>query len=288
MTDTTPALSLFSRLEPLLASVGKPIQYVGGEHNSVVKDWDAVDVRWCLSYPDAYEVGQPNQGLAILYEILNERDWMVAERTFSVWPDLAAKMREHGLPQFTLENHLPVKAFDMLGVSFSTELGYTNLLEALDLAGIPLHSVDRGEDDPIVIAGGHAAFNPEPIADFIDAAVLGDGEEAALIVSELVRSWKAAGSLAASANNWRATRSMRAASCGASSTSAPGCLAALPLPPPPPFLLPPPAAAAAASSTTRRTVPVTSCAGRSSAALRTGASTTEGRSDTTARPSSRR
>jgi len=185
--------SLYPRLEPLLAQVTKPVQYTGGEVNSFSKDFAAAEVRWALMYPDAYEVGQPNQGLAILYEILNERDWMVAERTFSVWPDLAVKMREHGLPQFTLENHLPVKAFDLLGVSFSTELGYTNLLEALDLAGIPLHSVDRGEDDPIVIAGGHAAFNPEPVADFIDAAVLGDGEEAALIVSELVRSWKAAG-----------------------------------------------------------------------------------------------
>jgi len=185
--------SLYPRLEPLLAQVTKPVQYTGGEVNSFSKDFAAAEVRWALMYPDAYEVGQPNQGLAILYEILNERDWMVAERTFSVWPDLAAKMREHGLPQFTLENHLPVKAFDLLGVSFSTELGYTNLLEALDLAGIALHSVDRGEDDPIVIAGGHAAFNPEPIADFIDAAVLGDGEEAALVVSELVRSWKASG-----------------------------------------------------------------------------------------------
>ncbi len=185
--------SLYPRLEPLLAQVTKPVQYTGGEVNSFSKDFAAAEVRWALMYPDAYEVGQPNQGLAILYEILNERDWMVAERTFSVWPDLAAKMREHGLPQFTLENHLPVQAFDLLGVSFSTELGYTNLLEALDLAGIALHSVDRAEDDPIVIAGGHAAFNPEPIADFIDAAVLGDGEEAALIVSELVRSWKASG-----------------------------------------------------------------------------------------------
>lgn len=191
MTDHVT--SLYPRLEPLLAQVNKPVQYTGGEVNSVSKDFAAAEVRWALMYPDAYEVGQPNQGLAILYEILNERDWMLAERTFAIWPDLAAKMRQHGLQQFTLENHLPVRAFDLLGVSFSTELCYTNLLEALDLAGIALHSVDRGEDDPIVIAGGHAAFNPEPIADFIDAAVIGDGEEAALIVSELVRSWKQAG-----------------------------------------------------------------------------------------------
>ena len=103
---------------------------------------------------------------------------MLAERTYAVWPDLEALMREHGVPQFTVDCHRPVGDFDVLGVSFATELGYTNLLTALDLAGIPLHAADRTDDDPIVLAGGHAAFNPEPIADFIDAAVLGDGEEA--------------------------------------------------------------------------------------------------------------
>lgn len=189
MTITTPE-SLFARLEPLLASVSKPIQYVGGEHNSVVKDWDGVDVRWCLMYPDAYEVGQPNQGVAILYEILNETDWILAERTYAVWPDMEEQLRAHGLPQFTLDSHRPVGAFDVLGVSFSTELGYTNLLNAIDLAGLPVHASGRGEDDPLVLAGGHAAFNPEPIADFIDAAVLGDGEEAALMISEQIRDWK--------------------------------------------------------------------------------------------------
>ena len=194
MTTQTVPPSLFARLEPLLARVSKPIQYVGGEVNSVTKDWAAVDVRWCLMYPDAYEVGQPNQGVAILYEILNERDWILAERTYSVWPDLAALLREHGVPQFTLDNHRPVGDFDLFGVSFSTELGYTNLLAALDLAGIPLHAADRDESHPVVVAGGHAAFNPEPIADFIDAAVLGDGEEAVLAISEIVRAWKADGS----------------------------------------------------------------------------------------------
>src|SRR4028119_1511847 len=186
-------MSLFPRLEPLLARVSKPIQYVGGELNSVLKDWDAVDVRWCLSYPDAYEVGQPNQGIAILYEILNERDWILAERTYSVWPDLEALMREHGVPQFTVDAHRPVSAFDLFGVSFSTELGYTNMLTALDLAGIPLDSCDRTIEHPLVIAGGHAAFNPEPIAEFIDAAVLGDGEQAVLSVTSIVRQWKADG-----------------------------------------------------------------------------------------------
>src|SRR5215471_15246752 len=145
------AESVFARLEPLLPLVRKPIQYVGGELNSVVKDWDAAEVRWALMYPDAYEVGIPNQGVQILYEVLNGCDGVL------------------------------------------TELGYTNLLTALDLAGIPLSAADRDERDPIVLAGGHAAFNPEPIADFIDGAVLGDGEQAVLAITELIRDWKRAG-----------------------------------------------------------------------------------------------
>ncbi|MEU9020212.1 TIGR03960 family B12-binding radical SAM protein [Actinomadura sp. NPDC048394] len=189
-----PVESLFPRLEPLLPSVQKPIQYVGGELNSQVKDWDGTDVRWALMYPDAYEVGLPNQGVQILYEILNERDGVLAERTYSVWPDMEAVMREHGIPQFTVDAHRPVAAFDVFGVSFSTELGYTNLLTALDLAGIPLDAADRTDEHPIVVAGGHAAFNPEPIADFVDAAVLGDGEEIALAITEVVREWKGEGS----------------------------------------------------------------------------------------------
>ncbi|MFF2612082.1 TIGR03960 family B12-binding radical SAM protein [Kitasatospora sp. NPDC058046] len=185
--------SVFPRLEALLPHVQKPIQYVGGELNSTVKDWDACDVRWALMYPDAYEVGLPNQGVMILYEVLNEREGVLAERTYSVWPDLEALMREHHVPQFTVDAHRPVKAFDVFGLSFSTELGYTNMLTALDLAGIPLEAKDRTIDDPIVLAGGHAAFNPEPIADFIDCAVVGDGEQAVLDITEIIRGWKAEG-----------------------------------------------------------------------------------------------
>src|SRR5919206_711783 len=159
--------SVFPQLEALLPHVQKPIQYVGGELNSTVKDWDACDVRWALMYPDAYEVGLPNQGLQILYEVLNEREGVLAERTYSVWPDLEALMREHGVGQFTVDAHRPVAAFDVFGVSFATELGYTNLLTALDLAGIPLDARERTDEHPIVVAGGHAAFNPEPIAEFI-------------------------------------------------------------------------------------------------------------------------
>jgi radical SAM family uncharacterized protein len=186
--------SVFPALEQLLPRVSKPIQYVGGELNATVKPWEDPDggtmVRWCLMYPDAYEVGLPNQGVMILYEVLNEQPLTLAERTYSVWPDLARLMREQGVPQFTVDAHRPVKAFDVLGVSFATELGYTNMLEALDLAGIPLHARDRDETHPIVLAGGHAAFNPEPIADFVDAAVLGDGEQAVLEITEILRRCK--------------------------------------------------------------------------------------------------
>lgn len=191
-THTTPA-SLFDRLEPLLAHVAKPIQYVGGELNAVCKPWDEVDVHWVLMYPDAYEVGQPNQGNAILYEVLNEADRISAERVFSVWPDLEQRMRQASLPLLSLESHRPVGEFDIFGVSLATELGYTNLLNALDLAGIALRSTDRDEADPIVVVGGHCASNPEPIADFIDVAVIGDGERAVLELSAIVASWQAAG-----------------------------------------------------------------------------------------------
>jgi radical SAM family uncharacterized protein len=185
--------SVYPRLEPLLPCVRKPVQYVGGEVNSVVKEWDSADVRWALFYPDAYEVGVPNQGIQILYEVLNERDGVLAERTYSVWPDLEELMRRHGVPQFTVDAHRPVGAFDVLGVSFATEMGYTNLLTALDLAGIPLHAADRDDSHPVVLAGGHAAFNPEPVAPFLDAVVLGDGEEAVLAITDAIASWKRAG-----------------------------------------------------------------------------------------------
>ncbi|MFN0284064.1 MAG: TIGR03960 family B12-binding radical SAM protein [Kineosporiaceae bacterium] len=191
-----PVESLFDRLEPLLPLVSKPIQYVGGELNSQVKDWDVAGdatVRWALMYPDAYEVGLPNQGVMILYEVLNERADALAERTYAVWPDMEKIMRANGVPQFTVDGHRPVRAFDVLGLSFSTELGYTNMLTALDLAGIPLLAADRDESHPVVLAGGHAAFNPEPVADFLDAAVVGDGEQAVLLVTDVVAAWKAEG-----------------------------------------------------------------------------------------------
>lgn len=188
-----PVTSVFDALESLLPHVQKPVQYVGGELNSVIKEWDDVAAHWVLMYPDAYEVGLPNQGVAILYEVLNERADTLCERTYSVWPDLEALMRRDGVPQFTVDAHRPVGAFDVFGLSFATELGYTNMLTAIDLAGIPLHASDRTLEDPFVVAGGHAAFNPEPIAQFIDIAVLGDGEEAAIALTEILVAWKAEG-----------------------------------------------------------------------------------------------
>ena len=187
--------SQFHLIEPLLPRVQKPVQYVGGELNAVVKPWGPDDrtVRWALMYPDAYEVGLPNQGIQILYEVLNDQPDTLAERTYAVWPDLEALMRENGVPQLTVDSHRPVGAFDVLGVSFATELGYTNLLTALDLAGIPLHAADRDDSHPLVIAGGHAAFNPEPVADFVDGAVLGDGEQIVIGITAAIRAWKQAG-----------------------------------------------------------------------------------------------
>lgn len=159
----------------------------------MVKDWDACAVRWVLSYPDAYEIGMSNQGTAILLEILNAEPDVLAERSFAVWPDLAALMREAGIPQFTLDSHRPVASFDVIGVSLATELAYTNLLEFLDLGGIPIRSRDRGPEHPIVVVGGHCAANPEPLADFVDAVVLGDGEEAVLEITAVVRESKTEG-----------------------------------------------------------------------------------------------
>jgi radical SAM family uncharacterized protein len=190
MTDVSQGQSLWPLLEPLLPQVNKPIQYVGGELNSTVKEWDSCDVRWALMYPDAYEVGLPNQGVMILYEVLNEQTGVLAERSYAIWPDLEKLMRESDIPHFTVDGHRAIRDFDLFGLSFATELGYTNMLAALDLGGIPLYAKDRDESHPFVIAGGHAAFNPEPIADFIDAAVLGDGEEIVLRITAIVREWK--------------------------------------------------------------------------------------------------
>ena len=189
-----PVESVFPRLEALLPHVQKPIQYVGGELNSTVKDWDACDVRWALMYPDAYEVGLPNQGVMILYEVLNEREGVLAERTYSVWPDLEKLMREHGVPQFTVDAHRPVGAFDVLRAVASPPSWATPTCSPRSTWPASRWTPRTAPTThPIVLAGGHAAFNPEPIADFIDCAVVGDGEQAVLEITEIIRAWKAEG-----------------------------------------------------------------------------------------------
>ncbi|CAN5820689.1 TIGR03960 family B12-binding radical SAM protein [soil metagenome] len=182
--------SVWPQLEPVLTQVRKPARYVGGEGNMVVKDHETAESEWLLSYPDAYEVGQPNQGVQILYEVLNERATTLAERTYAPWPDLEAIMRERGIPAFSLETHRPLRAFDVVAFSLATELGYTNLLNILDLGGVPLRAATRADDDPIVMIGGHSAFNPEPLAPFVDVACAGDGEEFVLEVDDIVKAWR--------------------------------------------------------------------------------------------------
>lgn len=166
---------------------------MGGELNQIVKDWEASEVRVALAFPDIYDLGMSNLGLMILYDILNRQESMLAERVFSPWPDMEAALREAGLPLYSLESRRPLREFDIIGISLPYETLYTNTLNLLDLGGIPLHRTDRKVGDPLVIAGGHAALNPEPMADFIDAFVIGEGEEVILEVAEIVRSWKESG-----------------------------------------------------------------------------------------------
>ncbi|MGI9644295.1 MAG: TIGR03960 family B12-binding radical SAM protein [Ilumatobacteraceae bacterium] len=185
--------SLWPQIEPLLARVRKPARYIGLEEGMQVPEHGDGKVAWLLAYPDTYEVGLPNQGLQILYEILNERHDAIAERTYAPWTDLEHELRQAGLPLFSLDTHRPASDFDVIGFNLAAELVYTNVLNMVDLAGAPVRTSDRGVDDPIVIAGGHAAFNPEPLADFLDAVVLGDGEEVVGDINVVVHRWIAGG-----------------------------------------------------------------------------------------------
>ena len=170
------------RLERILPAVRKPGRYTGGEYNSVVKDWDSTPTRVCLAFPDIYDLGMSNLGLAILYGLLNRQPHVLAERTYMPWVDMIAAMREGQIPLYSLENKQPLTDFDIIGFSLPYEQVYTNVLEMLDLAQLPLRAQDRDERLPLVIAGGHATFNPEPMADFVDAFVIGDAEDAILDV----------------------------------------------------------------------------------------------------------
>src|SRR5450631_2768737 len=183
--------SLWPQIERLLLGVSKPARYIGGEQGAQYPEHGPGRVAWLLLYPDTYEIGLPNQGLQILYEILNERPDAVAERSYAPWVDMEAAMRAAGVPLFSVEQHLPARAFDVLAFNLSAELVYTNVLNLIDLSEVPVLRSARAPGDPIVVAGGHCAFNPEPLADFVDCFVLGDGEEAVSEINEVLAGIKA-------------------------------------------------------------------------------------------------
>ena len=162
--------------DEILMKVDKAARYIGGEVNSVMKDKDQVDIRFAMCFPDVYEIGMSNLGMMILYNMFNQREDVWCERLFSPWPDLDKVMREEKIPLFALESQEPIRDFDFLGITIGYEMCYTNILQVLDLSGIPLKSADRGEDFPIVIGGGACAYNPEPLAPFFDMFYIGEGE----------------------------------------------------------------------------------------------------------------
>jgi len=177
---------LYEKILPLLPLVQKPSRYTGGEVNMAIKDPAKMDVRFAFCFADTYEVGMSHLGLKILYHILNKEPNVYCERAFAPWVDMEEKMRENGIPLYTLETMTPVNAFDMVGFTLQYEMSYTNVLNMLELAGIEKLAEKRGEDAPLVVAGGPCAFNPEPLCDFIDLFMVGDGEEQ---IADLVREY---------------------------------------------------------------------------------------------------
>jgi radical SAM family uncharacterized protein len=177
------------QLDRVLAAVQKPARYVGGEFNNIVKDWDnpAILTKVALVFPDVYDLGMSNLGLAILYDLLNKRDDVLAERAYVPWPDMEANMRQVGMPLYALESRRELRDFDLIGVSLPYEQLYTNVLTMLNLANMPLLSAARDETYPLVCAGGNAVFNPEPMADFIDFFVMGEGEDVIIEIIQAIR-----------------------------------------------------------------------------------------------------
>jgi radical SAM family uncharacterized protein len=179
-----------SKLDRILLKVQKPGRYVGGELNSTLKDWDKVQTKVAFVFPDIYDIGVSNVGLKILYDQINQRDDALAERAYAPWVDMDALMREHGIPLYSLESKRPLACFDIIGFTLPYETLYTNTLNILDLASIPVRSADRDETHPIIIAGGHAATNPEPMHAFIDAFAIGEGEEVIHDIVNVVQTFK--------------------------------------------------------------------------------------------------
>lgn len=181
-----------SKLERILLKVQKPGRYVGGELNAIIKDWNKTQTKVALIFPDIYDIGVSNVGLKILYDQINQRDDALAERAYAPWLDMEALMREHGIPLYTLESKHPLACFDLIGFTLPYETLYTNTLNILDLAGIPVRSAERDETHPIIIAGGHSATNPEPMHAFMDAFVIGEGEEVIQDIINVVQKRKGA------------------------------------------------------------------------------------------------
>ena len=181
-----------AKLERILLRVQKPARYTGGEYNEIIKDKAAVDVRFAMCFPDTYEIGMSNLGLRILYGSMNQAEGVWCERAFAPWGDMEEEMRKEHIPLYALESGDSLKNFDFVGFPLGYEMAYTNVLNMLDLAHIPLHSDQRGEDDPIIVAGGTCVYNGEPLADFIDIFSLGEGEDVTLEMIDLYRKGKQA------------------------------------------------------------------------------------------------
>ena len=177
-------------IEKILPYVTKASRYLGNEINSVKKDLSKTSLTFALAFPDTYEIGMSHLGLHILYDVLNKKDDIACERVFAPWPDMEKEMKESNLILSSLESGLALKDFDILGFSLEYELSYATVLKMLSLSDIPLLSKDRSNDSPLVIAGGPSTLNPEPVADFFDAIVIGDGEEVILEISDTVKKWK--------------------------------------------------------------------------------------------------
>jgi len=191
MSNKLSSETLRRRIERILPTIVKPGRYVGGELNQIVKPWDSVRTHLALVFPDIYDLGQSNLGMALLYDILNQQGDIAAERAFSPWTDMEAALRANKIPLFSLENMRALADFEIIGVSLPYETVYTNFLNILDLGEIPLRSAERDANQPLVIAGGQAVYNPEPVAPFVDAFVIGEGEAAVLEIVDAHQAWAA-------------------------------------------------------------------------------------------------
>lgn len=181
------------KIEEMIEQVQKPARYIGGEMNTAVKAWEDAEVHFAFCFPDTYEVAMSHLGMKILYAIINAQPWALCERVCMPWIDMKELMEQNGVPLFSMESRTPLNQFDLVGFTLQYEMSYTNILTMLKLGGVPLHTAERGMNDPIVCVGGPCAFNPEPLADFVDAVMIGDGEEQIVEFTQVVREWKKSG-----------------------------------------------------------------------------------------------